>query len=191
MLQKYNFIFELANFTSHSISPPIPPTSPIRLTSPTSPTFYVNIQILKGIFFILEQIFAQNTTYSLIYLSYYFIVIQIFKSINTLFFLLCYGSIFIYVYIRSSSLDYCKSNIYKFKLYVIAYQQNMLPLLFLLLKICLYLRVIFFSRLNPPLARACSSCPIQNSKFKIQNSKFKIQNSKFFSANLQRRMSEG
>ena len=27
-------------------------------------------------------------------------------------------------------------------------------------------------RLAPPLARACSSCPIQNSKFKIQNSKF-------------------
>ena len=41
MLQKYNFIFELANFTSHSISPPIPPTSPTRLTSPTNSKFKI------------------------------------------------------------------------------------------------------------------------------------------------------
>ena len=65
------------------------PTRLTCLTRPTRPTFYVNIQILKGIFLIffciLEQIFAQNISYSLIYLSYYFIVIQIFKSINTLF----------------------------------------------------------------------------------------------------------
>ena len=31
----------------------------------------------------------------------------------------------------------------------------------------------------PPLAQACSLCPIHNSQFTIHNSKFKIQNSKF------------